>query len=100
MCSSDLRLPANLDQAEAFDRLWLLIADPDRSEVRRQAQAAGMLPNPKSGRYGEIGIRELYAAAAECSGRPESVQVEVEAADDTHTVGPLDIHIAVVPSGG
>jgi uncharacterized protein (DUF3084 family) len=94
------KLAPGLDEVGAFEQLWLLIADPDHSEVRRQAKAAGMLPNPKSGRYGEITIRELYAAAHECASRAEPATIKVQADDDTYTQGPLAIKITVEPSGG
>jgi len=89
-----------LDEAEVFQRLWLLIADPSRSEVRKQAQAAGMLPDPTSGRYGEVRIRELFRATKECTGLKEAATVKVEAAEDTCTAGPLIIRIVVQPSAG
>jgi len=94
------KLGAHLEQVEAFEQLWLLIADPEHSEVRRQARAAGMLPKPKSGGYGDIEIHELYEAAQACAGRPEPVTVKVQAAADAYTVGPLPIKIVVEPSGG
>ncbi len=89
-----------LEESDVFEQLWLLIADPARSEVRKQAQAAGLLPDPQTGRYGEVTIRELYRAAKTCAGRPDATAVRVEAAEDTYTAGPLSIRIAVEPSGG
>lgn len=94
------RVGAGLDETEVFEQLWLLIADPARSEVRKQAQTAGMLPDPQTGRYGEVKIRELFRAAKACAGRAESTIVRVEAAGDTYTAGPLSIRIVVEPPGG
>jgi len=93
-------LPAELEEVDALERLWLLIADPKHSEVRRQAQAANLLPDPADGRYGDITIRELYAAAHECAGRAQPVKVRVQAAEEAYTVGPLKIKVVVEPSGG
>ncbi|MGQ9733230.1 MAG: DUF3084 domain-containing protein [Candidatus Zipacnadales bacterium] len=92
------KLSPGLSEAEAFEQLWVLIADPKRSEVRRQAQAARLLPDPESGRYGVISIRDIYHAAERCAGRPSSVTVRVEAAADTYTQGPLRIRIIVEPT--
>lgn len=89
--------PAGLNEADALERLWLLIADPDHSEVRRQARAGDLLPNPKTGGYGEITIRELHAAAKACANRTTPVTVRVQAAADAYTVGPLKIRIVVEP---
>lgn len=93
-------LDAGLTEAEAFEELWRIIADPQSSEVRRQARDAGLLPDPQTGGYGEITIRELYAAAHECSGRAETTRVRIQAAEDAYTLGPLKIRILVEPSGG
>ena len=86
------------DQATAFEQLWRLIADPKRSEVRKQAQAAGLLPDPTTERFGEISIRELYDAARKCADQDRPMVVRVRAAADTYTIGPLTIDIAVEPS--
>jgi len=93
-------LPAGLEDVDALERLWLLIADPKHSEVRRQAQAANLLPDPADGRYGDITIRELYTAAHACAGRGQPVKVRVQAAEDAYTVGPLKIKVVVEPPGG
>ena len=93
-------LPAGLEEADALERLWLIIADPRQSEVTRQARAANLLPDPADGRYGDITIRELYTAARACAGRADKVKVRVQAAEDAYTVGPLRIKVLVEPSGG
>jgi uncharacterized protein (DUF3084 family) len=93
-------LPAGLDEADALEWLWLVIADPRKSEVTRQARAARLLPDPADGRYGDITIRELYTAAHACAGRAQPVKVRVQAAEDAYTVGPLKIKVVVEPSGG
>jgi uncharacterized protein (DUF3084 family) len=89
---------AHLDESGVFEQLWLLIADPRRSEVRKQAQSAGLLPAPASERFGEVEIRELFRAAKECANRDQPMTVRMEAADDTYTVGPLTINIVTAPS--
>jgi uncharacterized protein (DUF3084 family) len=94
------RIEAGVEEADAFEQLWLLIADPARSEVRKQAQAAGLLPDPKTGRYGEVQVRELFRAAQECARRTGPRAVRVDAAQDTYTAGPLSIEIVVEPSQG
>lgn len=94
------RIEARQDEAATFEQLWLLIADPQSSEVRRQARDAGLLPDPKTGGYGAITIRELYAAAQECANREEPVAVRVQAVNEAYTVGPLKIRIVVEPAGG
>lgn len=93
-------IPPRQDQATAFEQLWRLIADPKRSEVRKQAQAAGLLPDPNTERFGEISIRELYDAAGKCADQDRPMAVRVQAAADTYTVGPLSIDIAVEASSG
>lgn len=94
------KLRPGLDQAEAFEQLWLLIADQERSEVRKQAQAAKMLPAAESGQYGQITIREIYEAAEKCADRTEPITVRIEASADAYTAGPLAIRIVVLPAEG
>jgi len=93
-------IPPRQSDVDAFEQLWRLIADPKRSEVRRQAQAAEMLPDPNTERFGEVEVRQLYEAAAKCAGRDTPVTVRVEAAEDTYTVGPLAITLDVSPARG
>jgi len=94
------KLRPGLDPADAFEQLWVLIADQERSEVRKQAQDAEMLPAPNTERYGEIPVREIYQAAEKCADRTQPVTVRVEAAADAYTSGPLAIRIAVQPAEG
>jgi uncharacterized protein (DUF3084 family) len=94
------RIALGLTEADAFEQLWFLIADPTRSEVRKQAQGAGMLPDPKSGRYGEIEVRQLFRAAGQCANRDSPTTVKVQAAADVYTAGPLSIRIVVEASDG
>ncbi len=88
----------DLDEIDVLEQIWLLIAHPKRSEVRKQAQEAGMLPNPETGGYGVMPIREMYRAAQRCANSDEPVRILLQADEDAYTVGPLSIRIVVVPS--
>ena len=82
---------------DVLEEIWLLIAHPQRSEVRKKAMDVGMLPNPETGGYGTLSIREMYRAALQCAESTEPLRLRVLAYEDAYTIGPLSIWIAVEP---
>lgn len=80
---------------QAFERLWLRIANQPTSHVRAAAMSRDMLPHPTTGNYGSIELADLFRAAEEIGSGTGVMRVQVKAATDTYTRGPLLLEIEV-----
>lgn len=80
---------------QAFERLWLRIANQPTSNVRAAATARDMLPHPATGNYGSIELADLFNTAEQISRGSGIMRVRVRAASDTYTRGPLVLNIEV-----
>jgi len=82
-------------RAEIFTQLWNLL----KIIVRREAREAGLLPNAKTGEYGEVTPEQFLTALDEVTAQKGPVQVRVVAAADTYIADPLIIRIEVGKGG-
>ncbi len=90
-----MRISANSSRAEVFEALWRLIADPEASQVRALARAKGMLPHPETGQYGSFTLADMCNAVDQILVLKGMVPVQIVAAQDTYTKGPLAVKIQV-----
>jgi hypothetical protein len=87
-----------IGELQSIQTLWHRVADDD-SPVRARAIAEGMLPRPNSDSYGSIDLASIYAATQEIMAIAGPVLVQLRAAEDTYTRGPLNLEIEVMPAG-
>ncbi len=85
-------------ELEAIQALWHRVADDD-SPVRARAISEGMLPRPNSDSYGSIDLASIYEAAQKITAISGDALVQLRAAQDTYTRGPLELRIEVQPAG-
>lgn len=88
-------ISSSVSPLQAFETLWLRIADEKESRVRALAIAEGMLPHPESGDYGAVDLAELYSSADRIVSGTGMMRVRATAGEDTYTRGPLLIDIEV-----
>ncbi len=93
----EFTVPSSDTALQAFEKLWLHIANRPTSTVRARAFAAGMLPQPDTGNYGTIDFAQIFRAVDEIRGGDGEMRVRVTAAEDTYTRGPLLLDIEVTP---
>ncbi len=91
----DFTISGDATLLQAFERLWLRIANQPTSHVRAAAIARDMLPHAETGNYGSIDLADLFRAAEEIESGTERMRVRVKAAEDTYTRGPLILEIVV-----
>ncbi|MFP4248798.1 MAG: DUF3084 domain-containing protein [Armatimonadota bacterium] len=89
-------LQSTIHELDAITTLWHRITDDD-SPVRARAIAEGMLPRPNTTTYGSIDLASIYRAAQEIRGGSGRMLVQLRAASDTYTRGPLELKIDVRP---
>jgi uncharacterized protein (DUF3084 family) len=80
-------------RVEAFARLWGLIP-----KTREAAQAAGMIPNPETGQYGEAPAQQLLDALDKVMEIKGLTIVRAVAQRDTYTADSLVIDLQVSPA--
>lgn len=85
-----------IDELSAITTLWHRIADDD-STVRARAISEGMLPRPNTSSYGSTDLESIYHAAQEIRAGDGQMLVQLKAARDTYTRGPLELAIDVTP---
>ncbi|MBD3292598.1 MAG: DUF3084 domain-containing protein [Armatimonadia bacterium] len=89
---------SQIDELNAITTLWHRIADDD-SAVRARAIAEGMLPRPNTSSYGSTDLESIYHAAQRIRAGDGQMLVQLKAAGDTYTRGPLELEIDVRPTG-
>lgn len=92
-------LQSSIDELNAITTLWHRIADDD-SPIRARAISEGMLPRPNTTNYGSIDLAAIYRAAQEIRAGSGPMLIQLKAASDTYTRGPLELDIDVSPVGG
>jgi len=94
----EFTVPASDSALQAFEKLWLHIANRPTSVVRARAVAEGMLPQPDTGNYGTIDFAHMFVAVDEIRAGDGEMRVRVMAAEDAYTRGPLLLDIEVTPA--
>ncbi len=94
----EFTVPASDTALQAFEKLWLHIANRPTSVVRARAVTEGMLPHPDTGNYGTIDFAHLFSAVDEIRAGDGQMRVRVTAAEDAYTRGPLLLDIEVTPA--
>jgi uncharacterized protein (DUF3084 family) len=90
---------SRIEELDAITTLWHRITDDD-SPVRARAIVQGMLPRINTTSYGSIDLAAIYHAAQEIREGPGPMLVQLRAAADTYTRGPLELEIEVRAARG